>query len=124
MGATVFHARQKGKNASHAFELAQEDAYWMYGHGGYSGTIAEKQGYKEYTRPTGMHEATALKLLDELVDYGYDVDTQVTKLAKKYPKIPTHTLKDMIKVFDDKWGPAVCMEIKPHIYQFCGWASC
>jgi len=124
MGANVFYNIGKGKTAKEAFDTVVENALWNHGHGGYTGTIAEKHGYTEFKRPKGMREATVRKLLDELPDYHPAVGIkELAKLAKKYPKIPTYTLTNMVKVFDDKWGPAVCMEIKPRTYVFSGWAS-
>ena len=47
MGAETFYQTEKGKNAQEAFNNAKADAYWIHGHGGYSGSIAEKQGFTD-----------------------------------------------------------------------------
>jgi len=43
MGAEVFYNRVKGTSASKAFNEERENACYEYGHGGYTGTIAEKR---------------------------------------------------------------------------------
>jgi hypothetical protein len=45
MGADTFSVRAKGKTAADAFGKAVKDAAWENGHGGYTGTIAEKQDF-------------------------------------------------------------------------------
>ena len=123
MGAETFYTIEKGKNAKEAFNRAVEEAQWNHGHGGYSGSIAEKREYTEFTRPKGMREKTVRTLMHDLMDFHFGDDKKKNRIAKKYPKFPTYTLTNMAKTFDDKWGPAVCMEVKPNIYYFCGWAS-
>jgi hypothetical protein len=123
MGAETFYTVEKGKNAREAFTRAVEEAQWNHGHGGYSGSIAEKREYTEFTRPKGMREKTVRTLMHDLMDFHFGDDKKKNRIAKKYPKFPTYTLTNMAKTFDDKWGPAVCMEVKPNTYYFCGWAS-
>ena len=54
MGAQDFTATAKGKTAKEAFSVAVEDAAYENGHGGYTGTIAEKRSFKIETPPAGM----------------------------------------------------------------------
>ena len=42
MGADTFTTSAKGRTAEEAFRAAREDACHWHGHGGYTGTIAEK----------------------------------------------------------------------------------
>ena len=51
MGATTFQTKATGKDANEAFHNAVEEAYYWNGHGGYSGTIAEKSGYDLWAIP-------------------------------------------------------------------------
>ena len=44
MGATTFTTSAKGRTAEEAFRTAREDACHWHGHGGYTGSIAEKGG--------------------------------------------------------------------------------
>ena len=61
MGATTFGVMSKGKDVQQAFDNAKEEAYYDHGHGGYTGTIAEKSGYKLLTVPKD-------KSLNEFID--------------------------------------------------------
>lgn len=45
MGASSFQAVHAAPTANEAFQAAVHDAHYWHGHGGYSGTIAEKDGY-------------------------------------------------------------------------------
>lgn len=115
MGAEQFFVRMKGqyKNADEAFREAVEEAQFECGHGGYTGTIAEKNDFKmvEVPKRTDPFEF-ALKCQDDTSD----------------------------NFWSDKWGPAACVEVKGsylqkmrgmiykgkrnfHVYYFFGWAS-
>jgi len=117
MGAQTFYNRVTGKTAKKAFDKLVEDALWTHGHDGYSGTIAEKHGFTEFKRPKGIHESTVIHILNKISNAN---SSEITTLEKAYPKWP---IKQMVITFDDKWGPAVCVEVKPHKYVFCGWVS-
>ena len=95
MGAAIFDVAVKGTNAKDAFARAIKDAQYEYGHGGYTGSIAEKETFVMIGKVASREEARALgtKLLD-------DDDERVT----------------------DKWGPAGCIEY-PGGFYFFGWAS-
>jgi hypothetical protein len=80
MGATAFTVYSLGIDADEAFRAATEDARHEYGHGGYTGTIAEKHSFIVIT-PTPIPLDEAEELANRLVDEGD-------------PRI------------DDKWGPA------------------
>jgi hypothetical protein len=45
MGAETFETFGYGKTAQEAFSVARKDAQYEHGHGGYTGTIAEKQNF-------------------------------------------------------------------------------
>lgn len=51
MGADPFFTVAFGKDAREAFLAAREYALWESGHGGYTGTIAEKPGFVLFARP-------------------------------------------------------------------------
>ena len=51
MGATTFGVTIEAENAQEAFNNAKEQAYYDHGHSGYTGTIAEKSGYRLLTVP-------------------------------------------------------------------------
>ena len=66
MGATTFAVIAKGKTIREAFDSAVAEARYEYGHGGYTGTIAEKSGYT--LRRPAMQQADALRFSHEDVD--------------------------------------------------------
>lgn len=51
MGGTNFETTATGKTAREAFANAVSQAQWEHGHGGYTGTIAEKPGFTEFSVP-------------------------------------------------------------------------
>lgn len=81
MGADNFYTTAFGKTAHDAFITAINDARYENGHGGYTGTIAEKSSFIQVQVPKG-------------------------KRVKNF-------LDEQIKSerFDDKWGPAGCVDI-------------
>ncbi|MDX3165898.1 hypothetical protein PV516_19110 [Streptomyces scabiei] len=61
MGAEYFSAYQDGTDVEQAFNDAVEHAEYEDGHGGYTGTIAEKDEYKVVTKtPMPLKEAEEL----------------------------------------------------------------
>jgi hypothetical protein len=116
VGATNYVTISKGQNAKDAFSSAYDQAKWEHGHGGYTGTIAEKGSFVEFPRPKGVRLNTIKKVV-----YGMTwEDKSITKLEKEYPKFP---IRQMAQVWNDKWGPSACMELKPKVYIFFGMAS-
>ena len=97
MGATTFACTAFGEDAATAFRNAREDAQYEHGHGGYSGTIAEKSSYKLVTLSEEIMSNRSLfdQKIDELID---------TR-------------------FEDKWGPAGAVKLSEGKYYFFGWAS-
>lgn len=93
MGADWFETEAYGADAKAAFKTAREEAQCDRGHGGYTGTIAEKHTFKLVT-PGGNE--TLRDFLDRMADD---------------PK------------FDDKWGPAGAVRVEEGKYIFFGWAS-
>lgn len=95
MGASSFRARAKGKTAEEAFRNAVADAGYESGHGGYSGTIAEKHDFILYPLPQGMTPRD---------------------LANKM-------LEDETSDIYEKWGPAGCVKSGEDEWLFFGYAS-
>ena len=112
MGAESFWTRSYGKDVKGAFLSAVDNAQYMDGHGGYSGTIAEKSSYILIDVPKGKNP---LDFANELMD-------------NNDPRI------------DDKWGPAGAIDVTnmekkrakelgtkwkrgQKAYLFFGWAS-
>lgn len=97
MGATTFQETGEGKTAQAAFAALVKSARHEHGHGGYSGTIAEKDKMVMVTREV-MPVAAAVALADKLIEAGD-------------PRI------------DDKRGPAGCIQVGPTSWLFFGWAA-
>jgi hypothetical protein len=57
MGACEFEQIGLGRDVSEAFCRAVDDAQYEYGHGGYSGTLAEKHGCVLFSVPKGWKAA-------------------------------------------------------------------
>lgn len=86
MGAWAFKTFAGGEDAATAFNTARRDAQLEYGHGGYSGTIAEKDHYVIVTDViTDLDEAQALA---------------ATLLKRDDPRVT------------DKWGPAGAIPVR------------
>lgn len=95
MGAQQFVTKAKGKTAKDAFNQAVSDAQYMYGHGGYTGTIAEKHDFVKIAVPSGEKpEEYAWRLIEN-----YD------------------------ERINDKWGPAGCIDCGDGTFLFFGSAS-
>ena len=95
MGAQVFTTTAKGSDARNAFISAVREAQYECGHGGYTGTIAEKHGFNVIALKEGLEPREYAR---ELID---NRDSRI----------------------DDKWGPAGCFELGEGRYFFFGWAS-
>ena len=94
MGATTFCNIGKGKTAQDAFSNLVSYARHENGHGGYTGTIAEKSTFN-------FSKKKALTL------------EEARRIAK-----------DDVDEFGDKWGPAGCIRVgDTDTYVFFGWAS-
>ncbi len=102
MGASDFMNRGKGKTAQEAFNAITEQARYEDGHGGYTGTIAEKSSFKMVTVPPGKDPR---------------------EFAEECLENDDHWCQD-------KWGPAACILVgvdakdpSLNVYCFFGFAS-
>lgn len=97
MGAETFIQSGFGPGAQAAFDEAVGRAQYDNGHGGYSGTLAEKTEFVEIILPGGQD---IFDFAQALIDKG---DDRV----------------------DDKWGPAGALKFpdEDNRWLFFGWAS-
>ncbi len=65
MGATDFSTKASGTTAREAFKSARDDAAYEHGHGGYTGTIAEKHGFEMIAAREGE---TIRETVDRLIE--------------------------------------------------------
>lgn len=101
MGAQVFYVSGIGLSAKEAFNIVVADAKYENGHGGYSGTIAEKSSCKSAST-------------DIFENY---------KLAREFSE---QLMSDFDHWCNDKWGPAAYVTFKSEQtikYLFFGVAS-
>lgn len=96
MGAQTFISCAKGKTAAEAFTAARAAAQWERGHGGYTGTVAEKHEFVVIDVPAGVDPGDHARALIE---------------------------NDDQRIYD-KWGPAGCVKLPDGEWIFFGWASC
>jgi hypothetical protein len=137
MGASEYMNIGKGRTAQEAFDRLVTSAQWEHGHGGYSGTIAEKQSFVEFARPKGMRRDKVITAVHALgghalpdamrpsVNFGRSADYQqaiaeVYDGNGGYPSLP---IRQMFAVYDDKWGPALAIQLREGEYLFAGFAS-
>ena len=102
MGAQQFEDRVSAPTAKIAFSLAVDQARHEHGHGGYTGTIAEKHEYKMVTPNAGESPGDCIRRLSQSDDH----------------------------FSDDKWGAAACIDCgddpknaKHRVFVFFGCAS-
>ncbi|MFH9425187.1 hypothetical protein [Streptomyces sp. NPDC017529] len=100
MGSVDFYITASGPTLEAAFKQAREDAAGEHGHGGYTGTIAEK------------HEVTLIHTVplteDDAMKHAYGL------IDICDPRV------------DDKWGPAGALPIRADgesTWLLFGWAS-
>jgi hypothetical protein len=107
VGAEQFEARSRQTDVDAAFRECVENARYEDGHGGYTGTIAEKSEYVIWHgAPT---TEGALVLLRTWCSSG---------------AVPAGVPVDIYRAYDDKWGPAVAVaDDVTGGWVFCGWAS-
>lgn len=103
MGATTFATEATGDTIEQAFRAAKDYAGYMHGHGGYTGTIAEKYDFT-VVQETPLDSDDAYGLVKRLID-------------SDDPRI------------SDKWGPAGAIPLDTNhsngekSWLFFGWAS-
>lgn len=141
MGATTFMIASKGKTAAAAFDAAVERAKWEHGHGGYTGTIAEKHSFVAIKDTLDqvlakMRAATPEPYYGETPEQARKrLDEVVAKLVQRRDGPPKPSpaklaaiLADALIDMDDprvrdKWGPAGCIAVGEGEWIFFGWAS-
>lgn len=121
MGAQPFATKQRAKTIAAAFQNARTIALHTYGHGGYTGTIAEKGDFTELKVP---NELTADAFVERAMNWGH------VPCLTTFSADAERTIEQASKIADDKWGPAVAIEIPGSLqpdgtreFAFFGWAS-
>ncbi len=121
MGAEAFESHADGATVAKAFDTAVTDAQYDYGHAGYTGTIAEKQGYYVIQLPLNYTH-------DDLIDgmeraaYGDEITPAWAAFIKAQG---TQAAERAASIYNDKWGQCIAMRMQGHPNRWCfaGYAS-
>lgn len=97
MGACDFRTIGTGKTVSEAFTMAKDTAAYESGHGGYTGTIAEKDSFVLIPVPS--------------------------EFAGRPADFVEHLMVEDDDRIRDKWGPAGAIQIAEDRWMFFGYAS-
>lgn len=118
MGATTFYTVAKGASAEEAFRLAVDRAKHEYGHGGYTGTIAEKRSFVVIQpNPADFQKCLAEAEASE----GTDAAGANKRRRKAFFQL-AQDLSDTDPRVAEKRGPAGCFDLEEGVYLFFGWA--
>jgi len=103
MGAADFFDEGYGATAKEAFAEVVEEARYEYGHGGYTGSIAEKSNFVMVTFDPGA-----------MIAHGVENGEERTPLEAITREMFAQWLGDNCdhKLYQDKWGPAGCFEVE------------
>ena len=151
MGATQFTTEATGTTAEEAFRVAVDDAFYWNGHAGYTGTIAEKDGFELWDLPTLPAKtntpvdpsdltdryANAIEFYhDHVVLANGNDPASIHDATSQYDNTTTSdalllvnalgadNMKALTNTYDEKWGPAVAVKLSDDTYGFFGYASC
>jgi hypothetical protein len=83
-GADTFETIGQGKTAEEAFQRAREDAAYEHGHGGYTGTIAEKGGFRLFNPPKGVKPDEFIKGFHEFSQRVWDAGSTQNDNGSSY----------------------------------------
>lgn len=138
MGAYDFQTTEYGSDAAKAFTSAVDHALYESGHGGYTGTIAEKHEFNLFVLPPRIKARDIVRAAWDYNDYlsavreveeaerdnltakrGHkiNVHAETRKAARRSPlKGALRKHEDLVRhmsevAYGDKWGPAACLEL-------------
>jgi len=130
MGACEFSEIAFGKTAQEAFDTVVRQAEWEHGHGGYTGTIAEKgaDGFVEMNKTANGKPYTQADV-DRMLKIAHDKmfgfvkynggcgnDAKEDKAAKRRYNSLSPAERDWVnkaeKLIGDKWGACLCFTMQ------------
>ena len=146
MGATTFEVIGIGADIQAAFTRLRDQALWESGHGGYTGTIAEKRGFAEFTLPTRWTFEKFVATVGEAAIVRWDEPSPQGRRRNAAERLLSDRVGPsqaglLIETYCDKWGPAIGVRLgqaesklilqrfgvspaTSKVYGFFGWASC
>jgi len=126
VGATTFVTGARGESAGAAFRDAVESAQYESGHGGYTGTIAEKHSFNLLPVPAGVQPQSWPRIvLGACVYHGSTRESRAAELKERHglTDAQINVAFEQYEQVDDKWGPAGCVDLGDGKFAFFGWAS-
>jgi len=133
MGACEYETLSHGSTVGDAMFAAVGEAQWEHGHGGYTGTIAEKGDWVEFDLPPRVTAAKVLHLLyvathpaaaAERQRYRAEYGFKATAASRKKDRTERRAWDGLVAIFgerealrllelfNDKWGPAVALPVR------------
>ena len=112
MGANHFFTYATGKTIDEAFNTAVVEARHWHGHGGHTGTIAEKHEFV----PVSLPPRWTARKLDELLELSGPTRRGEIKLGKARPltgHFAADELRRLVEQHHDEWGPALGVRLGP-----------
>lgn len=107
MGAERFEDIGTGETAEEAFRLLVDASAWENGHGGYTGTIAEKDGFVLFDPASvGLAVGDFLRLVEE-----YDHDHSRRGVEEIATPEELALIRSAHETADDKFADAACVEL-------------
>jgi hypothetical protein len=111
MGAMWFVDVVVARTPEQAFIKAVKDARYWNGHGGYTGTIAEKGEFKFFGQLGSRYVDRIETYFDYADEWFHSTDGRKAAKPKGVPEPIREVILKALPTYDDKWGPAVCFEI-------------
>ena len=112
MGAVSFERFGFGKTANEAYKEAREEAESYSGHrDGYSGDLNSKSGFTEVTVPKGTNPAKYAEWIETASETLWNDAKKHKKIMRKVPVAHHKNTLVYAKIYDDKWGEALCVKI-------------
>lgn len=134
MGATNFADDNFGKTVGEAYRKQVDSDCYNFGHSGYTGTLAEKDGYVLIDRPPRVRADRLGDLIFDAEQWMFWLDTGEkyrhayikpkakckkawARLNECYPprgfKQGVMDARDICVTYGEKWGPALAVELSP-----------
>ncbi len=128
MGADLFDTETTGKDFDEAFQRAVDNAFYDYGHAGYTGSICEKPGAYLIPTPKGTKAYDVMRVIVDAQGWDEPLrmnpsNPEFAERQKKHHEQTAVAFKQVVKWFghdeaekivtmsDDKWADAVGIEL-------------
>jgi hypothetical protein len=115
MGSANFRTINTGATAEDAFDQAVAQAQNEYGCEGYTGTIAEKDGFLLVKLPLNIEAELVVGALDlaQFGDSDYLSDRQEAMKSIAFLAENFVNADNLLACYLNKWAPALCFKLRP-----------